>query len=220
MDLSGLADPDLVPGAVMSAMGIQEVRDEPHTQTLTSRLADRDVLIVLDNCEHVLTAASALAEALVRSCGRLALLATSREPLGVSGEVVWRVPCLSVPEEQGAVDIESLDASEAVRLFRDRARAARPNFAITDDNAPAVAAICQRLDGIPLAIELAAARARMMSVERIAEALADRFHLLSGRRAAPCLARRPCGRRWTGATSCCPSRSAPCCAGFRCSPAA
>ncbi len=180
VDLSGLADPDLVPSAVMSAMGIQEVRDEPHTHTLTRRLADRDVLIVLDNCEHVLTAAAALVGALVRSCARLALLATSREQLGVSGEVVWRVPCLSVPEEQGAVDIKSLDAFEAVRLFGDRARSARPNFAITDDNAPAVAAICQRLDGIPLAVELAAARARMMSAERIAEALADRFHLLSG----------------------------------------
>ena len=90
------------------------------------------------------------------------------------------MPCLSVPKEQDAVDSESLDSSEAVRLFRDRARAVRPNFAITDDNAQAVAAICQRLDGIPLAIELAAARAGMMSAERIAEALADRFHLLSG----------------------------------------
>jgi predicted ATPase len=116
----------------------------------------------------------------VGNCGRLAVLATSREPLGVWGEVVWRVPCLSIAEEQGAVDVGSLDACEAVRLFRHRARAARPNFAITIDNAPAVAAICQRLDGIPLAIELAAARARMMSVERIAEALADRFHLLAG----------------------------------------
>ena len=180
VDLSGTADPDLVPSTVMSAMGIQEVPGEPHAETLTRRLFDRDVLIVLDNCEHVLTSASALVESLVGSCGRLAVLATSREQLGVRGEVVWRVPCLSVPEEQGAVDIQSLDASEAVRLFRDRARVARPNFAITDDNASAVAAICQRLDGIPLAIELAASRARMMSAERIAEGLADRFHLLSG----------------------------------------
>ena len=93
---------------------------------------------------------------------------------------MWRVPCLSVPGEEAPADIQSLDASEAVRLFRDRARAARPNFAITKENAPAVAAICQRLDGIPLAIELAAARARMMSVEQIAGSLADRFHLLAG----------------------------------------
>jgi predicted ATPase/class 3 adenylate cyclase/DNA-binding CsgD family transcriptional regulator len=180
VDLSGLADPGLVPATVMAAMGVREVHNQSHTETLTTWLAERAALIVLDNCEHVLAAASALAEVLVVSCGRLAVLATSRERLGVAGEVVWRVPCLSVPEERGPVDIQSLDASEAVRLFRARARAARPNFSITNDNALAVAAICQRLDGIPLAIELAAARARMMSAERIADALADRFHLLAG----------------------------------------
>ena len=186
VDLSGLADPGLVPAAVLAAMGVQEVRDEPHDQTLTSRLVDRDALIVLDNCEHVLAAAATLAESLARRCGRVSLLATSRQPLGVAGEVVWRVPCLSVPDEQGALDVGSLDASEAARLFIDRARASRPNFTVTNDNSPAVAAICSRLDGIPLAIELAAARARMMSAERIAEALADRFHLLAGgRRAVP-----------------------------------
>jgi predicted ATPase/class 3 adenylate cyclase/DNA-binding CsgD family transcriptional regulator len=184
VDLSGLADPGLVPGAVMAAMGVQEVRDQPHIETLVTWLADRDALVVLDNCEHLLGAAAALAEALVHGCGRLGLLATSREPLGVSGETVWRVPCLSVPQEQGPVDVGVLDASEAVRLFRDRARSARPNFSVTDDNAPAVAAICSRLDGIPLAIELAAARVRMMSVERVAEALADRFHVLAGGRSA------------------------------------
>ena len=180
VDLSGLADPGLVPSAVMSAMGIQDIRDQARTETLTSHLAGRGALIVLDNCEHVLAAAATLAEALARRCGRLCLLATSRQPLGVAGEVVWRVPSLSLPEEQGLVGTGPLDASEAVRLFVDRARAARPNFTVTNDNSPAVAAICSRLDGIPLAIELAAARARMMSAERIADALADRFHLLAG----------------------------------------
>ena len=184
VDLSGLAGPGLVPAAVMATMGIQEAPGQSHTGTLTAQLAERDALIVLDNCEHVLSGASALAEALVRSCGRLVLLATSRQPLGVAGEVTWRVPCLSLPEGQGALGVGSLDASEAARLFNDRARAARPNFTVTEANAPAVAAICQRVDGIPLAIELAAARARMMSVERIAEALADRFHLLTG--GTPC----------------------------------
>ena len=116
----------------------------------------------------------------MRSCGRLGLLATSREQLGVNGEIDWRVPCLSVPKEQDAVDSESLDSSEAVRCSGTAHAPVRPNFGVTDDNAQAVAAICQRLDGIPLAIELAAARAGMMSAERIAEALADRFHLLSG----------------------------------------
>ena len=101
----------------MAAMSIQEVRHRvPHRDVIT-RLAERRALVVLDDCEHVLAAASALAEALVASCGRLAVLATSRQPLGVAGEVVWRVPCLSVPAEQGAVDVEVLDASEAVSLF-------------------------------------------------------------------------------------------------------
>jgi len=180
VDLSGLAGPGLVPGAVMAAMGIQEVPGQSHTGTLIAQLADRDALIVLDNCEHVLCGASALAEALVAGCGRLVLLATSRQPLGVAGEVVWRVPSLSLPE--GESTLGSLEASGAARLFRDRARAARPGFAFTADNAPAVAAICQHLDGIPLAIELAAARVAMMSVERLSQALADRFHLLSGGR--------------------------------------
>jgi predicted ATPase/class 3 adenylate cyclase/DNA-binding CsgD family transcriptional regulator len=178
VDLSGLADPTLVPGALMTAMGVQEVPGQAHTDTLTAQLTDRDALIVLDNCEHVLAGASALAVALVRTCGRLAVLATSRQPLGVAGEVVWRVPCLSVPE--GGVTLSSLRASEAARLFRDRAQAARPGFALSAGNASAVASICQRLDGIPLAVELAAARVSMMSVELLAEALADGFPLLGG----------------------------------------
>ncbi len=185
VDLSAVADPGLVPGTAMAAMGAHEVDDQSHTDTLKVWLAERAALMVLDNCEHVLSAAAALAEALVRNCARLCVLATSREPLGVTGEMLWRVPCLSVPEDQGRLELGSLDAYHAVQLFAERARAARPNFSINDDNAAAVAAICQRLDGIPLAIELAAARARMMSVERIAGALADRFHLLSGKSAIP-----------------------------------
>ncbi len=179
VDLSGLSDPGLVPSTVMAAMGVGEVAHQSQTETLTAQLAERAALIVLDNCEHVLAAAAALAEALVRHCGRLVLLATSRQPLGVPGEVLWRVPGLSMPEGRAGLGIPALNASGAARLFTDRARAVRPNFAITDDNAPAVAAICSHLDGIPLAIELAAARVRMMSVERVAEALADRFHLLA-----------------------------------------
>ena len=147
VDLSGLADPGLVPAAVMAALGIREVGGQSHTQTLTTSLAGRNAVVVLDNCEHVLATAAALAEALVLNCGRLCLLATSREPLGVGGEVVWRVPCLSLPEEQSESGTEVLGPSEAARLFIERARAARPNFAITDANAGAVAAICQRLDG-------------------------------------------------------------------------
>lgn len=180
VDLSRLSDPGLVPSAVMAVMSVREVARQSHTETLSARLAERDAVIVLDNCEHVLAAAAALAEALLRHCGRLVLLATSRQPFGVPGEAIWRVAGLSVPEGGGGLGVEALAASEAARLFTDRARAVRPNFALTEDNAPAVAAICSRLDGIPLAIELAAARVRMMSVDRVAEALADRFHLLTG----------------------------------------
>jgi predicted ATPase/DNA-binding CsgD family transcriptional regulator len=179
VDLSGLSEPGLVRSAVMAALGVGEVAHQSHTETLTTQLAERNAVIVLDNCEHLLAGAATLADALVRHCGRLVLLATSRQPLGVPGEVVWRVPGLSLPAGQGPVGAQALHASEAAQLFSDRARAVRPNFAITDDNAPAVAAICSRLDGIPLAIELAAARVRMMSVERVAEALGDRFHLLA-----------------------------------------
>jgi predicted ATPase len=209
VELAGLGDPSLVPASLMATLGIQEVNDQSATDTLTAQLEDRDALIVLDNCEHVLAAAAGLAEALVRHCGRLAVLATSREPLGVAGELVWRVPCLSLPEEQDPLAIESLDACEAVQLFIDRARAVRPNFAVTNDNAPTVAGICQRLDGIPLAIELAAARVRVMSVERIAKALADRFHLLIAQRARRCRVNRPCAPRWTGATGCSTRPSVP-----------
>ena len=160
VELSGLGDPGLVPGALMAAMGIQEVPGQPHTATLVAHLVDREALVLLDNCEHVLAGASALAEALVSACGRLAVLATSRQPLGVAGEVVWRVPSLSLPE---AGALGALESSEAARLFWDRARSARPGFAFSAGNAQAVAAICQRLDGIPLAIELAAARVALMS---------------------------------------------------------
>ena len=180
VDSSRLSGPGLVPAAVMAAMGLKEVAHQTHIETLCVQLAEQDAVILLDNCEHVLAAAATLAEALVRHCGGLVLLATSRQPLGVPGEVVWRVPGLSVPEGRDDLGMPALDASEAARLFSDRARAVRPNFAITEDNASAVAGICSRLDGIPLAIELAAARVRIMSVDRVAEGLADRFHLLAG----------------------------------------
>jgi predicted ATPase/class 3 adenylate cyclase/DNA-binding CsgD family transcriptional regulator len=180
VDLSGLADPDLVAASVMAALGLREVTGQTHAETLVAQLSDQSLLIVLDNCEHVLGSAAGLVAELLRGCGQLEVLATSREQLGIAGEVVWRVPSLTIPEEQLPLDIQSLGASEAVRLFIDRARAARPNFEVTNDNAPAVASICQHLDGIPLAIELAAARVRMMSTERITEALSDRFRLLAG----------------------------------------
>jgi predicted ATPase len=153
---------------------------------------------VLDNCEHLLEACAALAEALLRACPRLRVLATSREPLGIAGEVLWRVPSLRLPEVTGAsgapgapgapglpgdarpASVGRLADVEAVRLFVERARAVRPGFALTAGNAPAVAEVCRRLDGIPLALELAAARVRTLAVEQIAVRLDDRFRLLVG----------------------------------------
>jgi predicted ATPase/DNA-binding CsgD family transcriptional regulator len=134
---------------------------------LTRFVADRQMLMVLDNCEHLLDASAALVVALLEACQRLTLLATSREPIGVAGEVSWRVPSLSL-------------ADEAIELFTDRARHVRPDFAVGDDNAAVVGEICRRLDGLPLAIELAAARVRALSLAEIVESLHDRFRLLTG----------------------------------------
>jgi non-specific serine/threonine protein kinase len=142
--------------------------------------------LILDNCEHLLDACAQLADALLRACPHLCLLTTSRELLGVAGETTWRVASLSLPDPLDPLVVASLARSEAVRLFVDRAVAALPSFAVTDQSAPAVAQICWRLDGIPLAIELAAARVRHLSVDQIAARLDDRFRLLgSGTRAAP-----------------------------------
>jgi predicted ATPase/DNA-binding CsgD family transcriptional regulator len=135
--------------------------------TLTRFVADRQMLVVLDNCEHLLDASAALVDSLLATAAGLTLLTTSREPIGVPGEVSWRVPSLSLRDE-------------AVELFADRARRARPDFAVTDDNAATVGEICRRLDGLPLAIELAAARVRALSLAEILDSLHDRFRLLTG----------------------------------------
>ncbi len=145
-----------------------------------SGLQPRQVLLILDNCEHLVAACAHLAEALLRGCPRLQILATSREALGVAGEVPYRVPSLSLPDLQRLPSMEDLMKFEAVRLFIERAVSSRPGFAVTSGNAPAVVQTCQRLDGIPLAIELAAVRVKVLSVEQIARRLDDRFRLLTG----------------------------------------
>ena len=166
VELAPLADPDLLAQQVMTALGLREEAGQSPSETLTAHLRPRHVLVVLDNCEHLVGPAAGLAEALLRACPRLTVLATSREPLGVPGETTWRVP--------------SLSAIGATALFTERAQAVRPDFAMTDDAAPALAQLCRRLDNIPLAIELAAARTSALSVEEIAARLDDRFRLLSG----------------------------------------
>jgi predicted ATPase/class 3 adenylate cyclase len=180
VELARLTDPTLVPAAVISALGLREVPGRALPDTLLEHLRARRTLVVLDNCEHLLAACAQLADALLRGCPSLTILATSREPLGVPGEITWRVPSMSLPTQPAREPIEALRLSDAVALFLDRAVQVRPDFAITAVTAPAVAQICHDLDGIPLALELAAARVRMLSPEQIARGLSDRFHLLTG----------------------------------------
>jgi predicted ATPase/DNA-binding CsgD family transcriptional regulator len=187
VELASLADPSLVPQSVAFALGVREQPGRSLAETLSDHLGTRRVLLVLDNCEHLVEACAELAETLLRACPELHILATSREALGVPGEVAWPVPSLTLPDLRRLPDIESLSRYESARLFVERAVAINPTFAITEQNAPAVAQVCYRLDGIPLAIELAAARVKVLSVEQIAERVEDAFGLLSagGRTAMP-----------------------------------
>jgi predicted ATPase/DNA-binding SARP family transcriptional activator/DNA-binding CsgD family transcriptional regulator len=184
VELAPLSDPALTPQAVAEALGVREQPGRPLTDALTDHLWAKDSLLVLDNCEHLVDAAAHLAAALLGSCPKLRILATSREPLGVSGEVSWPVPPLSLPDTKRGQTSEGLLGCEAVRLFVERAGAVAPGFVLTRENGPAVADLCLRLDGVPLAIELAASRVRILSVGQILARLDDRFRLLSGNRTA------------------------------------
>jgi predicted ATPase/class 3 adenylate cyclase/DNA-binding CsgD family transcriptional regulator len=179
-DLSPIADPELAGKAVAAAVGCPEVPGQTPTEITVEWLRDAEALVVIDNCEHLLDAAVDVAEALLAGCPGVRLLATSREPLGAAGETTYRVPSLPVPNGNG--DAATDADCDSVRLFADRAAQARPSLRIGPTNLDAVATICTRLDGIPLAIELAAARCRVMSPAQIAQQLADRFSLLSGGR--------------------------------------
>ncbi|HET8678584.1 MAG TPA: adenylate/guanylate cyclase domain-containing protein, partial [bacterium] len=180
VELAPVSDPVLVPQTVASTLHIREEPGRPLLVTLTDHLGPKQLLLLLDNCEHVVEACAHLAEALLRACPRLRILATSRESLAIAGEMTWRVPSLSVPDPARLPSLERLTQYEAVRLFIERATAARPDFAVTQRNAPALAQICHQLDGIPLAIELAAARVKVLPVNQIAERLNDLFRLLTG----------------------------------------
>ena len=180
VELAALSDPDLVPQAVATVLGLKEARDTSLTERLAGYLQARHLLLVLDNAEHLLAACAHLAENLLRRCPQVIVLATSRERLGVPGELTYRVPSLSMPEPGRDATAQSLAEYESVRLFCERVRLHRSHFAVTDQNAPALANLCRRLDGIPLAIELAAAQVRSMSVEEVDERLERGFLLLSG----------------------------------------
>jgi predicted ATPase/DNA-binding CsgD family transcriptional regulator len=166
--------------AVAGVLGVRPLPGGTPLQAVISRLAEDRALVVLDNCEHVIAATADLAEELIRACPHLTVLATSRERLGVPGESEWPVPSLSLPATTEAELSEMVARSDAASLFVERVTRVRPDFALSDENAAAVSRICHELDGMPLAIELAAARARALSVEQIAAALDDRFRLLTG----------------------------------------
>lgn len=184
VELASLAGPDLVPRKVASTLGVAELPGRQTSELLVEYLESKEVLLILDNCEHLVDACASLADILLRTCPAVRILSTSREPLGITGEVSWPVPPLSLPGAERKLTPRELLRCEAVGLFVERANAVVPGFSLMEENAPAVANLCARLDGMPLAIELAASRVRMLSAGQILERLDDRFSLLRGNRTA------------------------------------
>ena len=185
VELAPISEEVLVPKAVAEALEVPERSAGPLADTLAEVLRNRELLLILDNCEHLLEASARLVDKLLDSCLHLRILATSREALGVEGEVRWPVPPLSVPERKLKLPSAELEAYESVRLFNERAKGRDPSFSLSPPNALAVAGICRMLEGIPLAIELAAARTSTLSVEQISQRLGGSLELLTrGRRTA------------------------------------
>jgi predicted ATPase/class 3 adenylate cyclase len=180
IDLSPLPAMSGIERSIALPLEIKEEPTRPLLDTLVERLADKKLLLLLDNCEHVIAAAALAAETLLRSLTGLRILATSREPLNISGESAWRVPTLPTPDSDRVPGAGGLERYAAVRLFVERALSVQPGFALTERNAGAVVQICRRLDGVPLAIELAAARLKLMGPEDVLRRLEDRFRLLTG----------------------------------------
>ena len=181
-DFSALSAEEQVAREVASVLGVREESTRPLLETLSEVLQYRNVLLVMDNCEHVIDACAKLAETVVRACPKVWVLATSRESLGVEGERVYRVPPLGLPDvSEAELDPEAVASAEAVRLFVERAREHRPEFSLDAANASTIVSLCRHLDGIPLALELAAARVRYMSVSEVESRLSQRFRLLSAR---------------------------------------
>jgi predicted ATPase/class 3 adenylate cyclase len=179
VELAAVSDPDAVPAVICGALGIARQAGRPALEVLLDALAPQHILIVLDNCEHLIDACAKTADALLRRCPRLHLVATSREPLGISGETIYRVPSLSLPASGGPACVAP-ESSDAVALFVDRARAQGAGLAVNEQTVPVIVSICQRLDGLPLAIELAAARLRSLSLNGLHDRLDQRFRLLTG----------------------------------------
>src|SRR5581483_580189 len=180
VELGTLADSALIPQAIATVFRVPEQPGRPVIEVLVDALQYREVLLVLDNCEHLGAGVATIVDALLRSCPAVRVLATSREPLSTVGEVTWLVPSLGLLDQDALSSPATLQSCEATRLFVERARAALPSWSITDEDAAAIVEICRRLDGIPLAIELAAARLRALTPAGIAARLDDRFQLLTG----------------------------------------
>jgi len=180
VDLAALSDEDRVPKAVAAALGVREVAGKQLQESLREHVRDTRLLLVLDNCEHLLQAVADLADGLLEAGGAVRILVTSREGLGIQGERLFPVRPLRVPTPAAARDLQAVASSEAVQLFVDRAQRAVHEFTLSEENAEAISDICRRLDGIPLAIELAAARVKLLSVDQIRSRLDDRFRLLTG----------------------------------------
>jgi predicted ATPase len=190
VDLTALSDPALLPQAVADALSMAPPPADSLLAALVAYLRPRHLLLILNNCEHLIGACAALAGHLLAQCPRLSVLATSREPLRIPGEVAWRVPSLTLPSATfggagpqpalAAAALAELAEYPAVCLLVERARTGQPEFVLTPQNAPAVIHLCRRLDGIPLALKLAAARLRTLALDQIVARLDDRFHLLTG----------------------------------------
>jgi len=178
VELGSISDPSLVPTSVAQVLGVQERTGTALIDTLCAHLKARELLLVLDNCEHLLDACAKLADAILRGAAEPTIIATSREPLHVAGEQTYTLQSLSLPEP--STDVEDVRGSEAVQLFVERAQRQQPDFELTATRAATVAELCIHLDGIPLALELAAARVRSLSIEQINARLNDRFKLLTG----------------------------------------
>lgn len=178
VDLSLIVDERLIGQAVANALQIAIKPKEEVTTTLVQHLESRRLLLIIDNCEHLIDGCAELVQRLLSTCPQLQILATSRESLKIPGERIWLTPLLSVPRRGTEPPFAEIQDYPGIRLWVERATAAFPEFRLTPENAPAVVRVCQRLDGMPLAIELAAARVKVLSVEQIAARLDDRFRLL------------------------------------------
>src|SRR3972149_3142499 len=179
LELAPLSDPELLAQTVASVLGIvTQSSTISHLQLLINFLCAKNALLILDNCEHLLDACAEFSDTLLKNCSQLNILATSRQPLGVLGEMQYRLPSLGLPDSQ--LTIENIRGSDSVRLFEERAQLTQPDFILARENATFVTQICSLLDGLPLAIELAAARVNIFSTAQIAARLGDCFDLLTG----------------------------------------